>query len=460
MATIKDLKVATARFADILKPLKAVIHGPPVSGKTEITKNICRRYGALYISVKTMIEETLEELRNNIASAKESAKEKADKEREEPGENIDEEEDEEEGDIGDDRDIQQCEEQIRDISSLITESPNNKLPDDYVVRLMRVFLSKDRCQSHGYVLDGYPKTLQQAKELFGQIIEAPKKTTGDDSKTVETAEEVPGEGGDTIRVGDTVGNASVDITPNFVISLQAEDEFLCERVMKMPEIDVQGTHLDEPNMIRRLVEFRKNNTPDNTVLNFFDEADIHPIIIDLMDANNGDIDCVLKFLYNIFGAPIPGLGLSEEEDEKLRRLEMEQRKLRQQEYLIEKQLAEEAAQKEYEDKMEEWTATLEKLQREEEKIISAETEPLRSYLMKFIFPTLTQGLSLVAKIRPDDPVDYLAEYLFRANPEGRMFDPSYTRQGEELLRHFESMGEHCFSRDSRGSDAMKKKTSE
>ena len=34
-------------------------------------------------------------------------------------------------------------------------------------------------------------------------------------------------------------------------------------------------------------------------------------------------------------------------------------------------------------------------------------------LMAHVMPTLTQGLVDVCKVRPADPVDYLAEYLFR-----------------------------------------------
>lgn len=70
-----------------------------------------------------------------------------------------EEEDlDEEEDVGE---METLQEQLRDITSLMLKSENGKLPDEYVVRLMRNFLIKDICQTKGYILDGYPKTLQQ-----------------------------------------------------------------------------------------------------------------------------------------------------------------------------------------------------------------------------------------------------------------------------------------------------------
>lgn len=86
-----------------------------------------------------------------------------------------------------------------------------------------------------------------------------------------------------------------------------------------------------------------------------------------------------------------------------------------------------------------------RLVREEEKAtLEAQSLPLRNYLMKFVMPTLTEGLVEVCKVKPDDPVDYLvsetdmfggpfqstaftrsvpspspvqAEYLFKRNPQ-------------------------------------------
>ncbi|KAL6256941.1 hypothetical protein P5V15_011876 [Pogonomyrmex californicus] len=89
--------------------------------------------------------------------------------------------------------------------------------------------------------------------------------------------------------------------------------------------------------------------------------------------------------------------------------------------------------KEREEKMMEWTNLREKLKQEEEHRLCILAEPLRQYLVKYIFPTLTEALIEVAKLRPEDPIDFLAEYLFKKNPEGKMFEPDYTETMSMLL---------------------------
>jgi adenylate kinase len=44
---------------------------------------------------------------------------------------------------------------------------------------------------------------------------------------------------------------------------------------------------------------------------------------------------------------------------------------------------------------------------------------MRQFLMKFIIPVLTEGMIEVCKVGPIDPVDYLAEYIFKRSTEFR-----------------------------------------
>ena len=66
------------------------------------------------------------------------------------------------------------------------------------------------------------------------------------------------------------------IMPKLVVSLEAGDEFLRERVINLPEIVVVGTHNTEDAFTRRLTDYRAINTDEDTVLNYFDELEFHP----------------------------------------------------------------------------------------------------------------------------------------------------------------------------------------
>lgn len=181
-------------------------------------------------------------------------------------------------------------------------------------------------------------------------------------------------------------------------------------------------------MLRRLAIFRENNTEDNTMLNFFNEIEIHPKIVDITQYRSDDIESPFKELTEIMGTPIAFAPSLEEEIEAIK-IEDERKRLTEEQERLERELSEKRAAQEYYKKMEDWCKLLEDLQMEEERLLVAQSEPLRNYLMQFIFPTLCKGLVETARMKPEDPIDFLAEYLFRENPEGRMFDPSYTREG-------------------------------
>jgi adenylate kinase len=59
---------------------------------------------------------------------------------------------------------------------------------------------------------------------------------------------------------------------------------------------------------------------------------------------------------------------------------------------------------------------IKEVRKQEQEVLEAQSVPLRAYLMKFVMPTLTAGLIEVCKVRPEDPVDFLAEYLFKQTP--------------------------------------------
>lgn len=50
---------------------------------------------------------------------------------------------------------------------------------------------------------------------------------------------------------------------------------------------------------------------------------------------------------------------------------------------------------------------------------SADELNMRQYAMKYIIPLLTEGMIDVWKVGPLDPVDYLAEYIFKKSGEAQ-----------------------------------------
>jgi len=85
------------------------------------------------------------------------------------------------------------------------------------------------------------------------------------------------------------------IMPKLVVSLDASDEFLRERVMNLPEIVVVGTHNTDEAFTRRLTDYRAINTDDETVLNYFDELEFHPERI-------GSLQCRIVIIIIIYFA--------------------------------------------------------------------------------------------------------------------------------------------------------------
>lgn len=87
------------------------------------------------------------------------------------------------------------------------------------------------------------------------------------------------------------------IMPEIVLQLQASDDFLRVRVMNLPESVVASTHNTEEGLLRRLAEYAKISTDDETVTNYFDQLEI-----DIQKISKKELFCTYILVYKeIFG---------------------------------------------------------------------------------------------------------------------------------------------------------------
>ena len=95
------------------------------------------------------------------------------------------------------------------------EKVDARIPDEFLMKLLKMRLGKNDCLNRGYVLDGIPTTFKQAELLFKMI----KLTDEGEEPDEENAEKII----DSERI------------PNSVILLEANDNYLYEKVKRLPE---------------------------------------------------------------------------------------------------------------------------------------------------------------------------------------------------------------------------------
>lgn len=90
-------------------------------------------------------------------------------------------------------------------------------------------------------------------------------------------------------------------------------------------------------MLRRLAEYRANNNEDDTVLNFFDENEIHPIVINAMEDPSEEMEAIFCLIVEKIGQR-KGFQLSAEEEEELIKTEKERIRLLEEEAELQKEV--------------------------------------------------------------------------------------------------------------------------
>ncbi|XP_034824612.2 uncharacterized protein yrt [Maniola hyperantus] len=392
-----------------LKAFKVIVYGPPILGKTTLSKLICQAYGLLYVSPETVAEDILQDLTWRVIHW-------------ESGEAADlpmplgEEDEHRTADVNDDAGEEEAilENAKRTLALLKSGRPPS---EDEILGYLRQRLLCREALNKGWVLDGFPTNLAQCSALFDKGDEQ-DSDTGEDNDKEQFDEDA-----------DLYSNVLKKLLPDIVVSLEATDDFICEKAMRLPEDDAR---LDEEAMLKRLNEFRAGDSRDVTPLNFFDELDIHPLVVPVKEHLDYAMQGPCASVSLRMGRPCRyGKLIAQiEAAERKKQKEIETLRAREEKAMNE---LEEKLKEEREEKMEYWSELYSLMRDEEEAALAAAGEPTRNYLVNNIFPTLTTALLEVAKLRPKDPVDFLAEYLFKLNPSGKMLEPGYNLQAEKLL---------------------------
>ncbi|NXF01473.1 KAD7 kinase, partial [Smithornis capensis] len=356
-----------------LLPLKVCIHGPPGVGKSTTAVELCKHYNLHYVKINDVIPEKIAQLEKIVAKGLDSVREQGEDDVEEQSESV---------------------EAARELLDEIKENMElngGHLDDQFIITIVKDKLKSMPCRNQGYVLDGFPETYEQATELF---------------KYDDEEEEIKGK----------IPKCHKIITPEFVFSLTASDEFLINRIINLPESVVAGTHYTQDRFLQSLKLFRDSNTDDTTVLNYFDELEIHPQFIDVAIYEDPDNRFIVQKIIKEIGEP-RNYGLTDEEKEILERKAAEEHLVKEAQEKAEQERKEAEERAERMAKLEEWNKQLEEVKRQERELLEAQSIPLRNYLMKYVMPTLMQGINECCRIRPDDPVNFLAEYLFKNSPD-------------------------------------------
>lgn len=104
----------------------------------------------------------------------------------------------------------------------------------------------------------------------------------------------------------------------------------------------------------------------------------------------------------------------DEENERVRISRVEEQAKEQQTQKIDLEDREEYIERQWRKQKEDYTKSrFEQIKEQERDLLDSKSQPIRAYLVDNVVPILKDGLIEVCKNQPDDPVDFLAEFLFR-----------------------------------------------
>merc|ERR1712060_199199 len=412
---IKKLEGEFNKFRG-LNPVKIFITGPPASGKTFYSDKLATYYNIPRVHVKELVTEVFR--RANIP----------------------------EEDAGEDVLTNNCRTKVEDERTKLTEAiqeqrdavddppedgwPDIEIPDsdirvadDLLWEVLKLKLRENDCRNRGYILDGFPRRYKGSQNVFL------KKITQFDEDGNPMDDEEPPEDDETWEPpfdDATKYEIDTDIFPGSVVVLEGNDDALIERVRELPEDQIAGTQYNMKDMIRRLKAYRTANNSDvaePAVQDFFKQRGIGFQTEDMntrvKDALNG-----LKIYIERNEKPYNFMTWDEDDEETRRRdYEVAQAAIKLQKAGSMKQ--EENLEKIIRKQKESQTrANIDQFRKGQKDTLDTESQTIRMYLQDNLVLFLAEGLQDICVKQPDDPVDKLAEYLFKRSLDVKYPDPT------------------------------------
>jgi len=202
-------------------------------------------------------------------------------------------------------------------------------------------------------------------------------------------------------------------TPEFVFSIVASPQVIREAAAQVPEEQIKKGHDDEAGIQRRLKLFEsQNEVGTDTVLACFEDLKV-PVTSatqHLVDATK-----IRAAIIEFIGEP-HNYGLTEEEKQAIREAQEAKEKAEADQRAKEKAEKDAAEAERLQKKIQNEQARKEQIASMDESQLLRAAMPLRKYLQSNVMAVIRQGLIECAEVRPNDPIDYLAEYLLENNP--------------------------------------------
>ena len=113
------------------------------------------------------------------------------------------------------------------------------------MELVKIMLNSAGCMNKGFILEGFPRSKDDAAGLFMEKVPKANGTEGEMESVVNQK-----------------------LVPQYAIILEGDDASLQQKAKELPADKLEGTHWNDAGMIRRLKDFRARNPDDGNTRDF------------------------------------------------------------------------------------------------------------------------------------------------------------------------------------------------